>query len=217
MSTSIPASLIARILDKAAAALAGRPGSTQQQRDARARDAAEIMREFAPRNVIEAMLAAHCVLFHQLIDDALETVANQNQVLPSNAGVPAGVIALNNAFHRNLACFQRARKIRPEEEKPPVGPEIAITADPATATAPTTTAPTEVPLAVSKPAVSTQPEARRPNSAPPTTTFALKQPPQASAGPRSEGLPPARVAASSQIAAKIAMAGGVRPASSPSR
>jgi hypothetical protein len=163
MQAQSAASLIARIISETAAALSGGPGPTQQARDARAQDIANRIRDLRPRSAIEAMLAANCVMFHRLMIDAIEAAANKSETSGAAAGVPAGLMALNNAFHRNLACFERARKINPEEAMP-ARPEIATPAGPVTATVPTSTAPTEVPVAVSRPAVAMRPEAARPQS-----------------------------------------------------
>jgi hypothetical protein len=184
MSAPSPAALIAGIISQAAAAVSGGSGLTPQQRDARVQNAAEMMRHFEPRSVIEAMLAAHCVLFHKLLIDALEAAAHQSPTLIPKPVLPAGFVALNNAFHRNLTSFQRVRKTSAAAAEPNPRESVADT-NRATAatTAPTTPPPT-------KPAVSPLPAAARPSPAP-ATAITPKQPPSAMASRRASGSAPA--------------------------
>ena len=101
---------ISHIITRTAAALSRRPGETQQQQQARAHTAATTIRQFQPRDVIEAMLAGHSVMFHCLMVDAVEDMTARGEPdVETNAASP-GLIALNNAFHRNLDRFARSRK-----------------------------------------------------------------------------------------------------------
>src|ERR1051326_9088116 len=107
---------IAGIIAGSAAALAGPSGDNSEQRQARIDAAATTMRQFEPRTVIEAMLACHSVIFHCLLNDAVDRVVAAADPATPNDAVPAKLIALNNAFHRNLDRFERCRKRRAETD-----------------------------------------------------------------------------------------------------
>src|ERR1051326_1525357 len=105
--------VISRIIAGTAAALSRRSGDNSDQQRARA-DAATAIREFEPQNVIEAMLAGHSVMFHCLLNDAVDRMRATAGPEINVEKVPAGLVALNNAFHRNLDRFERSRKRRAE-------------------------------------------------------------------------------------------------------
>src|SRR6266702_2639291 len=63
---------ISGIIAGTAAALSRRPGDNSQQQQVRADAAAAAIRQFEPQNVIEAMLAGHSVMFHRLLNDAVD-------------------------------------------------------------------------------------------------------------------------------------------------
>ena len=91
-------------------ALSRRPGHNSEQQQARADATSAAIRQFEPQNVIEAMLAGLSVMFDRLLNDAVDRMLATASPESDQGKVPAGLVALNNAFHPNLDRFERSRK-----------------------------------------------------------------------------------------------------------
>jgi hypothetical protein len=207
--------VISRIIAGTAAALSRCPGDNGQQQQARADAAAAVIRQFEPRDAIEAMLAGHSVMFHCLLDEAVERL-RANAASDARGGeLPAGLVALNNAFHRNLDRFERSRKRRAEGVAV-ASREIAGRAGErlADATAEVRTRTTAAPVAPPIPAVAVMP----PETGSPLPGLPAKLAPpqqlQASVDALGSGVPSARPpdairSGTSMNAARVVAAGGI--------
>jgi len=114
-----------------AKAVSVRRGETEARQFARCQAAVHMIMGFQPRDVIEVLLAGHCVMVHEVmtadVHDSLRGEA------PSNRRT---LVALNKAFNDNLDRLERYRQ-RPAEgqraapEAPPVSDVATATAEPA--------------------------------------------------------------------------------------
>jgi hypothetical protein len=68
---------------------------------------------FLPRDVIEATLAGHCVMFHELMTNTVHTTL-RGEVDTARRGTRAGIIAMDKAFANNLARLEHYR-LRPSQ------------------------------------------------------------------------------------------------------
>ncbi len=112
---------IASIVNDAAEAVSRRPGESAQRRDARARAAVGAIMAFRPADPAEAMLASHCVMFHEM------TVAGVNRALgDDDAPSRTATAALDKAFCANFTRLKQ-RQTKPETTPPEhrTEPEIA--------------------------------------------------------------------------------------------
>jgi hypothetical protein len=64
---------------------------------------------FLPRDVIEAMLAGHCVMLHELMTANVRTDL-RDDADPTRRGPRSNVVGLNKAFNDNLDRLERHRK-----------------------------------------------------------------------------------------------------------
>ena len=129
--------LISFVIGDMVKAIAERDGETQEQQFARSHAAAHMILGFLPRDVIEAMLAGHCVMLHEIM------TANVRTTLSGDAGkMPRGprnnVVGLNKAFNDNLDRLERCRQ-RPAEGSRDA-PETQTTTTPANPSPPPTAA-----------------------------------------------------------------------------
>jgi hypothetical protein len=99
----------ATMIGNIAKALAERNGETPEQQFARAQAAAHVIMGFLPRDVIEAMLAGHCVMFHEvMVDSAHITLCAQHG--KGRRAELHDLLAVNKAFCGNLGHLQRYQK-----------------------------------------------------------------------------------------------------------
>ena len=115
-----------------AKAVSVRHGETEARQFARCQAAVHMIMGFQPRDVIEVLLAGHCVMVHEVmtadVHDSLRGEA------PSNRRT---LVALNKAFNDNLDRLERYRQ-RPAEgrrdapEASPVADVPAAPVEPAT-------------------------------------------------------------------------------------
>jgi hypothetical protein len=63
---------------------------------------------FAPRDAIEAMLAGHCLMFHELIVDSVRLTLN-GEPAPARRATRGNIVAMDKAFGNNLARLERYR------------------------------------------------------------------------------------------------------------
>jgi hypothetical protein len=84
-----------------AKALSERHGETLQQQAVRTQAVMHMIMSFAPRQVIEAMLASHCVMFHELMVDCVRDLLHAG-VEQVRRGAVNNLITLNKSFCGNL-------------------------------------------------------------------------------------------------------------------
>jgi hypothetical protein len=113
-------------------AISERHGENEVQQFARCQVAVHMIAGFQPRDVIELMLAGHCVMLHEVmtadVHDSLSGEAATNR---------RSVVALNKAFNDNLDRLERYRR-RPAEgqrDAPEAAPLADAAAPPARPTA----------------------------------------------------------------------------------
>jgi hypothetical protein len=63
---------------------------------------------FQPRNVIEAMIASHCVMLHEVIVDTVHSLLDGEDG-PARRASRSSIVALDKAFGNNLARLDRDR------------------------------------------------------------------------------------------------------------
>ncbi len=112
-----PHDLIAAIAGQAAEAVSRRAGESPQCRDDRTRAAMDALQAFAPGDAVEAMLASHCLMLHELI------VAEVNNALSDEDPVARratrnSVVAMDKAFGNNLIRLQQYRAARQSDLAP---------------------------------------------------------------------------------------------------
>jgi hypothetical protein len=100
-----------------AKAMSERTGETEAQQFARCQATAHLIMGFLPRDVIELMLAGHCVMLHETMK------ADIHDNLCGEAGTNRRtLIALNKAFNDDLDRLERCRQ--PSAEGSPDVPEV---------------------------------------------------------------------------------------------
>jgi len=101
--------VLAHIAGGIASAVSERAGEPPEMRRVRARAAALAIQTFAPRDAIEAMIAGHCVLFHELIVDAVPD-ALRGGTETTRRATRSNIVAMDRAFGNNLTRLERHRK-----------------------------------------------------------------------------------------------------------
>jgi hypothetical protein len=188
--------LFAHVVGDMAKAICERNGETRQQQFARSEAAVHMIMGFLPRDVIEATLAGHCVMFHEVITDSVHDTL-RGEVDTMRRGTRGNLVALNNAFWGNLDRLERyqlrlaeGRRDVPGVQTPDLGPEVRAT-------------PTPEPAAEAPPlAARTQPAPAGTLHAPVQTPPAPAQTLHASAGTpvRAPVLTPAQTPAQTMVA-----------------
>ena len=103
-----PDNLLVHVVGDVANAVSGRAGESPSQRAARSRTAAATIMDFRPRDAVEAMIAGHCVIFHELIVDAVQ-VALRGEDASGRRVTHAGIVAMDRAFGANLTRLEHYR------------------------------------------------------------------------------------------------------------
>jgi hypothetical protein len=124
--------LFAFALTDMAKAVSERNGESEAQQFARCQAAVHMIMGFSPRDVIEVMLAGHCVMMHEVM-----TAEVHDSLCGEAPGNRRSVVVLNKAFNDNLDRLERYRQ-RPAEgrrdapEASPVADVPAAPVEPAT-------------------------------------------------------------------------------------
>jgi hypothetical protein len=103
-----PNELLAHIVGDTAEALSERAGESRHQQRVRAQAAAGTILTFLPRDAIEAMLAGHCVMFHELIVDSV-LGAMRGEAAATRHATRCEIVTMDKAFGNNLARLERYR------------------------------------------------------------------------------------------------------------
>jgi hypothetical protein len=152
--------LFNHVIGDMAKAVSERNGETKQQQSARAQAGVRMIMGFLLRDVIEAMLAGHCVMFHEVMTDSVRDTL-RGELDTMRRATRATIVAMDKAFGNNLARLERYQN-RPSEGQRgtldeargeaatvapaarPAEPEVAVRADAArTDAAPVVEAPVE--------------------------------------------------------------------------
>jgi hypothetical protein len=105
--------LFTHVIGDMARAICERSGESTQQQFVRTQAATHMILGLQPRDVIEAMLAGHCVMFHSVMTDSIhDTLRGEMDTM--RRGTRANIVALNRAFHINLDRLARYQT-RPSE------------------------------------------------------------------------------------------------------
>src|SRR6266567_1354651 len=92
--------LFTHVIADMAKALCERPNESKEQRFVRVQAVTQMILGLLPRDVIEAMLAGHVVMFHDLITDSIHDTL-QGQIDTMRRATRVNIVALNRAFHMN--------------------------------------------------------------------------------------------------------------------
>jgi hypothetical protein len=115
-----PVELFDHIAGDVARSICERPGETSQQRAVRYQATVEMVRAFHPGDVIETMLAGHCVTLHAVIVDCGHDLSRDQEDAMRRA-TRSHFVALNGGFLRNLdrlaLCRRRVDEVRREVPK----------------------------------------------------------------------------------------------------
>ena len=107
-----------------AKAVCERVGETKQQQVIRSQTAVHAIMGFLPRDAIEAMLAGHCLMFHEMMTDSVRDTL-RGEIDTARRATRATIVAMDKAFGNNLTRLERYRS-RPAERRSDA-PEVAET------------------------------------------------------------------------------------------
>src|SRR4051812_2415894 len=100
--------LLTHMVSDMARAVSERNGEGSEQKLARLEAATHMILGFFPRDVIEAMLAGHCVIFHELtVDSVRDTLRGEIDTM--RAHTRSNIVALDKCFGNNLTRLERYR------------------------------------------------------------------------------------------------------------
>jgi hypothetical protein len=105
--------LLTFVISDMAKAISERSGETEQQHFARSRAAAHMILGFLPRDVIEAMLAGHCVMLHEVMTADVRSTLHVDPAA-GRRRPRCNIVGLNRAFNDNLDRLESYRE-RPTE------------------------------------------------------------------------------------------------------
>jgi hypothetical protein len=112
-----PQDVIASIVGQVANSVSERPGESRQRRDDRAQTAIGAIMAFRPRDPVEAILAGHCLMFHEMIvDDVRHAFCGEGK--QTQRATRSGIVAMDRAFGANLVRRRQHRAARPQETEP---------------------------------------------------------------------------------------------------
>jgi hypothetical protein len=122
--------LFSHVVGDMAKAVSERNGETKQQQLLRTQAAAYTIMGFLPRDVIEAMLAGHCVMLHELMTDSVRDTL-RGEVGTMRRATRSGIVAMDKAFGGNLTRLERYQT-RPSDgsrdEAAPLPVEVPVAA-----------------------------------------------------------------------------------------
>jgi hypothetical protein len=114
---------LAHVIGDIAEAVCDRPGESSAKRAARSQAAVSTIMAFQPGDAIEAMIAGHCVMFHEMIVDSVHATL-RGEADASRRAERSGVVAMDKAFGNNLSRLERYRT-RGAEASPDAQPAPA--------------------------------------------------------------------------------------------
>jgi hypothetical protein len=109
--------VIAAIAGHAAQAVSQRPGESRQPQDDRVRAATDAIMAFQPCDAVEAIVASHCLMFHELIvADVHRTLRGEDPA--AQRATRSGIVAMDKAFGANLIRLKQRRTAQRHETPP---------------------------------------------------------------------------------------------------
>jgi len=110
-----------------AKSLCDRNGETREQQFARSQAVTHMILGFRPQDVIEAMIAGHCVMFHEAIVDNIPGVM-RGEPDATRRATRSGIVAMDKAFGNNLARLEhyQTRSALGRRDEPAALPEETL-------------------------------------------------------------------------------------------
>ena len=109
--------VVACIVGHAADSVSQRAGETRQQQDERARAATDAIMAFQPSDAVEAMLASHCLMFHEMIVAGVHhTLCDED--LATQRVTRNTIVAMDKAFGADLIRLKQHRTASLKETQP---------------------------------------------------------------------------------------------------
>src|SRR3984957_16738898 len=105
--------LLTHVVGDMARAVSERPGETRREHHARSQAAVHMIMGFLPRDVIEAILAGRCVMFHEMMTDSVRDTM-RGEVDSTRRATRGTIAAMDKAFGANLTRLEHYRS-RPAE------------------------------------------------------------------------------------------------------
>jgi hypothetical protein len=97
--------LVTHLIGDMAKAVSERPGESQQQQTTRLQAATYTVVGLHPRDVIEAMLAGHCMLFHELLVDSMRNTM-RGEADTVRRATRSSLVTMNQAFDNCLSRLE---------------------------------------------------------------------------------------------------------------
>jgi hypothetical protein len=119
--------LLTHIVSDMARAISERMGETSQHQFTRTQAAAHMIMGFLPRDAIEAVLAGHCVMFHEVMTDSIRDTL-RGEMDSYRRATRNNIVALDKCFGNNLERLERyqARPAQGRRDEPDALPVDAI-------------------------------------------------------------------------------------------
>jgi hypothetical protein len=114
-----PNDLLAHVVGDTANAVSERASEPQHRQHARRETAANTIMSFKPQDPVEAMLAGHCVMFHEMIVDSVHETL-RGEAAATRPATRNSIVAMDKAFGNNLARLERYRTSHAPAEAQPV-------------------------------------------------------------------------------------------------
>ncbi len=109
-----PETILAFVVADAAHAISARSGEFEPQRVNRAKAGAAAILAFMPSDAVEAMLASHCVMFHEMIVDSVSDTL-RGEVDTARRGTRNVIVAMDKSFGANFDRLVRYRNNQAED------------------------------------------------------------------------------------------------------
>ena len=113
--------VIAHIVADAANAVSCRPDESPQMQIDRVQAATVAIMTFQPRDVVEAMIASRCVMFHEVLVDSLSRLFRGDRTVSRS-----NILATNKAIGSDLLQLERYRSAHTMPEPEPVTEQETI-------------------------------------------------------------------------------------------
>jgi hypothetical protein len=117
------------VVGEIAKAICERSGETAQQQFARSQAAVHMIMGFLPRDVVEALLAGHCVMLHEtMLAGVHDTLVGE--AVAMRRSTRGAIVAMNKEFNSNLGHLERyqARPSQGRRDAPELRPVEVTTA-----------------------------------------------------------------------------------------
>jgi hypothetical protein len=163
--------LLTHVIGDMARALSERSGEDKQHQATRTQSAVHTIMGFRPRDAIEAMLAGHCVMFHELMTDSTRGTL-RGEMDNVRRATRSNIVAMDRSFNASLDRLERCQNRVSDGDR-----DVTVTE------------PAQVrPEAVQKPVVAKRAETPRPAQTRPIQTPAAERSPAQDTPPRSPSI-----------------------------